>query len=148
MRLPLRIKVSHLLGLVAAVAVGLWLDSIPGGCACGEFGLDVTLNLPADRQIVSVAALVVSDRSFAEEMLKYPEGMAQECRQVMYVPDQPFEVSVPISHRMSSISGRPMSRYQARGVVLRLVYADGKAQLLAREIPDRRVSRSLTVVVP
>src|SRR4051794_12899779 len=129
----LRLKVRHLMGLVAMTAVGLGLDSVPGGRACGAFPLRVELDVPPGHTIVAVAAGAEGSVERAESFLKAPGGLDVDA--VPWAAGQPFEVEVPCGSRISLLSGRRLSPWQYHALVLRLDYADGTSQWLVREIP-------------
>ncbi len=153
MRWPgVRLRILHLMGLVALIAAGLavgaWLDSKPSGWACGAFPLEVALEVPRGRKVVAVAAGCESSLEQVRPELNQPGGPYVDVKSVPWIAGHYFEVSVPCGHQVSMLAHRELSPWQYRALVLRVDYADGDRQWLAQAIPDCQIQRHLSVVIP
>jgi hypothetical protein len=146
----MRPKLRHLMALVAVVAVGLglyrWLPSSPVARWVGGFPLEVALEDRSGRSVVAVAVEPVDRISEAEFFLAHPESPEFHLKEVNWVAGQAFPVWVRCTG--SSMSGRELSYHQHQALVVRIDYADGAHRLLSVEIPDGRIRRRVSVVVP
>jgi hypothetical protein len=144
------LRLRHLVALVAVVAVGLccwrWLDSRRVARWVGGFPLEVTLDDRSARSIVTVAVEPVARVAEAEWFLAHPDSPELQLKEVDWVDGQTFTVWVRCSG--ASKSGRELSYHQRRGLVVRIDYADGTNRLLSVGIPDGRVRRRVSVLVP
>jgi hypothetical protein len=143
-------KLWHLLALVAVVAVGmaLWPGLIPLGVAhwIGGFPLEVALEDRSGRSIAAVAVEPIDRVAEAEWFVAHPDNPELHLKEVDWLDDQHFTVWVRSTG--VSASGCELSYHQHQALVVLVDYADGTNRLLSIGIPDGRVRRRISVVVP
>jgi hypothetical protein len=144
------LKFRHLMAFVAVVAVGLslclGLESGSAALWVGGFPLEVSLEDRSGRSIVAVAAQPVA-RVEAEHFLANPESPELQLEEVDWIAGQAFTVRVRCTGSTSRV-GRDLSYHQPQALLVRIDYADGTNRFLSVKIPDGRVRRRVSVLVP
>jgi len=114
----------------------------------GSFDLTVRVS-SADGPLRSVRCESFARREHAEELLERPGPPGSRVWSVAAEPfaGEPLSVPVRVSGRESPC-GREVGRYQFRFLAVIGELADGRRVGKLVEIPDCRVSREVSVVVP
>ncbi len=139
-----------------AIAVVLMIAAVfllPLNCApytLWDGGFDLTVNVSASAgSLRSVTCQVCGHRNEAEFILEHllPETYSSRTYTVDPFIGQPLTVYVPLSGRDSAF-GRELQRFQFRYLVVIGQFEDGSKRGKLAEIPDCRVSRELSVMLP
>ncbi len=144
-----KLRVQHLMALVAIVAVVLCL-LIPSAQVAvwdGSFDLLVTVENRSWHTIIAAAAQPLGRTEVAELVVAHDGDPDLLLEDVHWVAGQPFTVRIPCSGRRS-MTGRELSYYQFQALLVRVEFADGAKRLLSVKIPDGRVSRSASILIP
>jgi hypothetical protein len=144
------LRLRHLMALVAVIAVGLslflWSSSGPLSLWVGGFPLEVALEDRSGRSVIGVAVQQVAQMADAEFLVAHPESPDLFLEEADWVADQVFTVRVRCHG--ASMPGREVSYSQCRALVVRIDYADSTHRLLSVAIPDGRIRRRVSVLVP
>jgi hypothetical protein len=136
---------------VAVVAVGLslflWSDSGAVGVWDGGFPLQATLEDRSGRSIAAVAVEPIGHLADAEQFLDDPRSPEWHLEDVHWVAGQAFTVRVKCSGR-TSMFGRELAYHQFEALLIRIEYADGASRWLYVKIPDGRLQRRVSVLIP
>ena len=114
----------------------------------GGFPLTVNVTSPSGRPN-SVTCEAFGDRHLAEQILAVQQPPEIMMRATVADPfdGQPLTVPVPSSGRRS-LFGRELAPYQFQYLVVIAVMPDGRRVGALVDIPDGRVTRSITVTLP
>jgi hypothetical protein len=114
----------------------------------GDFALTVRIESP-DGQPKAVSCKAFSSREGAEEAIAYLPPPKSPMWSAIAAPydGQPIKVRVEISGRESPF-GRELRPFQCRFLAVTAVLADGRQVGKVVEIPDRHVSREVSVSFP
>jgi hypothetical protein len=146
MPLP-RFRLRTLMIVVAVAAViCLYLALVDSADWIGGFPIQVDLRDQAGRTIVAVAAETCQFRQDAELLLAHPDSPEFNLVSVPWVQGQPFTIYVVCMG--CTRWGRERAYHQREFLVMRVEYADGSRRLVSAAIPDGRVKRRVTVLVP
>jgi len=135
---------------VVVVAGALAWEFVPLQVTIWDGGFDLTVNVSSTAgPLRSVSCQAFGRREEADEVLKYL--LPPETRLWSAVADpfagEPLTVFVPLSGRESP-SGRELRRFQFRHLVVIGELRDGRRTGKRVEIPDGRVSREVSVLLP
>src|SRR5262245_50418051 len=133
-----------------AVALVLALEFLPISVLIWDGHFDLTVNVSSTAgPLRSVSCQACGDRDLAEHVLKSRRPFESDLWAVIADPfeGEPLTVKVPVSGRTSPF-GREVSRYQFSHLVVIGHLQDGRRLGKLVEIPDGRVSRTVSVSLP
>jgi hypothetical protein len=135
-----------MIAVAVAAVICLYLVLLESADWVGGFPIQVGLQDQAGRTIVAVAAEACQFRQDAELFLAHPDSLEFNLVSVPWVQGQPFTIYVVCWG--STRWGRERAYRQRESLVMRIEYDDGSRRLVSAAIPDGRVKRRVTVLVP
>ena len=134
--------------MVVVVVLAWWATCSQLIIADGGFDLTVTVSSKSG-PLRSVRCTAAGDRATAEFYVRHPGGFDTSGPGAEADPydGRPLTIHVPISVRYSAV-GLVVARSQFRGLAVVGMTADGQRVAVTADIPDSRVARDVTVILP
>ena len=138
----------QVVAVLIVVAIGLWLSTC-GVQYIGDGGHQLTVHVSvADGQLQSVACKTFARRHDAEFVAKDIPPMEVDVRAIANpFVGEPLFVTVRFSTR-TALSGRELSRFQFRYLVVVAVFVDGRRVAKVVDLPDLRDDGEIRVTIP